>query len=101
MPFHIAERALHGLAERDAHVLGGVMVIDVKVALRLHGQVDARMAGQQIQHVIEEADARLDFGRAGAVEIDRDLDVSLLGGSPQRSLAHEAGAFRPLPGAAP
>ena len=32
---HVAERLLHRLAERDADILGGVVMIDVQVALGL------------------------------------------------------------------
>ena len=85
---HVAERLLHRLAERDADVLGGVVVVDVQVALGLHGDVDARVARQQVEHVIEEADAGRDLGRAGAVEVDRDLDVGFLGLPLHRALAH-------------
>ena len=58
---HVAERLLHRLAERDADVLGGVVVVDVQVALGLHGDVDARVAREQVEHVIEEADAGRDL----------------------------------------
>jgi len=37
---HVAERLFHRLAERDAHVLGGVVMIDVQVALGFDGDVD-------------------------------------------------------------
>ena len=43
------------------------MMVDVQVALRFHGDVDARVARQEVEHVIEEADARCDLGRASAV----------------------------------
>ena len=85
---HVAERLLHRLAERDADVLGGVVVVDMQVALGLDGQVDARMARQQIEHVVEEADAGRNRRCAGAVEIDRDLDVGFLGGALDAGLAH-------------
>ena len=77
---------MHRLAERDADILGGVVVVDVQVALGLHGEIDAGMPRQQVQHVVEEADSGGDGGRAGAVEIDRDLDVGLLGGALDRAL---------------
>jgi propanediol utilization protein len=43
---HVAERLLHCLAERDADVLGGVMVVDMQVALGLDRDVDARVPRQ-------------------------------------------------------
>src|SRR5947207_3412240 len=84
---HVAERLLDRLAERDANVLGGVVVVDMQIALGLHRNVDTRVPRQEIEHVVEEADAGRDVGDALAVEIDRDLDVGLLGGALDRALA--------------
>ena len=85
---HVAERLLHRLPERDADVFGGVVMVDVQIALRLHGDVDARMARQQVEHVVEEADAGRDIGRAGAVEVHLDVDVGFLGLPFDRARAH-------------
>ena len=74
-PLLIAERLHEGLAERDAHILDGVMVIDMRVALGLHDEIEKAVAGEKVQHVIEKADAGLDFGAARAVEADLDLDL--------------------------
>ena len=87
---HVAERLLHRLAERDADILGGVVMVDMQVALGLHRDVDAGMARQQIEHVVEKADAGRNRRRAGAVEIDRDLDVGFLGGAFDGRLTHAA-----------
>ena len=86
---HVAQCLLHRLAERDADVLGGVVMIDMKIALGLDGQVDAGMARQQVEHMVEEADSGRNRRRTGPVEIDRDLDVGFLGGTLDRTLAHE------------
>ena len=64
------------------------MMIDVQVAFGLDVDIDARMPRQQVEHVIEEADPRRDRRRAGAIEIDRDLDVGFLGGPLHGRLAH-------------
>ena len=85
---HVAERLFHGLPERDADVLGGMMVIDVQVAGGLDGQVDQGVAGQEIEHVVEKADPGRDRCRAAAVEIERDRDVGFVGGAFDRSFAH-------------
>src|SRR5262249_21645460 len=86
---HVAERLLQRLPERDADILGGVVVIDMQVALGLDREVDAGMARQKLEHVVEEADAGRDRRNAGAVEIDRNLDVGLLGAALDRTFAHE------------
>ena len=91
---HVAERLLHRLAERDADVFGGVVVIDVEVAGGLHRDVDPGMARQQVEHVIEKADPGRDRGLAAAVEIDGDRDVGFLGGALDGRLAHVSPAPR-------
>ena len=75
----LAERLGDRLAERDAGVLDGVVVVDVQVALGLDRHVDQRMARQLLQHMVEEADAGGDVEAAGAVDIDGDRDRGLLG----------------------
>src|SRR5205085_3939768 len=85
---HVAERLLHRLPERDADVLGGVVMVDMQVALGVHRDVDARVARQQVEHVIEEADAGRNRRAAGAVEVDLDRDVGLLGLALYRRGAH-------------
>ena len=85
---HVAERLLHRLAERDADVLGGVVVIDMQVALGLDRDVDARVPRQQVEHVVEEADAGRNGRTPGAVEIDFDLDVGFLGLALHGRFAH-------------
>jgi hypothetical protein len=46
------------------------------------------MPGQQVEHVVEKPDAGFDRRRAGAVEIDRDLDVGFLGLARHLTFAH-------------
>src|SRR5436305_904870 len=82
-------------AALDAGIFGGVVVIDMEVAIRLHGDVDARMAGEQIKHVVEKTDAGRDFGHTRAIEIHRYLDVGFLGFALDRRRAHEKGSPRP------
>ena len=55
--------------------------IDVQVALGLQRNVDQRMPGQLLKHVVEEADAGRNVVGAGAVEVDGGLDLGLLGGA--------------------
>ena len=50
----VADRCCHRLAESDADVLDRVMGVDVQVALGLDRQVDRAVAGDLVEHVIEE-----------------------------------------------
>ena len=63
-------------------------IVDVQVALGLDREVDQAVAGDLVEHVVEEADAGGDLGRAGAVEVDVDLDRGLLGLALDRGAAH-------------
>ena len=53
----IAERRRHRLAERDAEVLDGVVLIDVEVAAGVDLEVEGAVPREQLEHVIEKADA--------------------------------------------
>ncbi len=86
--FHVSQRLLHGLAERDPDIFGGVVVINVEIARGLHRDVHAGMACQQIEHMIEEADSGRDGRVTAAVELDLDRDVGLLGDAFDEALAH-------------
>ncbi len=70
-----------GLAEGDAHVLDGVVIVHVQVAIGADGQVDHGVARDLVEHVVEESDAGGDVRGAGAVEVDGHLDPGL-GGLP-------------------
>ena len=67
----VADRREHRFAERDADVFDGVMLIDVEIAGGLHLQIEPAVARDQIEHVIEKADAGLVLEAALAVERQR------------------------------
>jgi hypothetical protein len=110
------QSVLEGGAEGKEGVLGGVVVVDVQVALDADAQRPAGVLGHGVDHVVEEADARVDGDllRVGllcgvvlvdllalavqvllvqrcpevgmgvglqlaAIEVDRDLDLGLIG----------------------
>jgi ATP-dependent HslUV protease, peptidase subunit HslV len=97
----IAERLGHGLAEHDACILGGVVLVDMEIALSLEGDVDQGMAGELLDHVVEEADTGRNVVGAGAVEIDRCRNRGLLGPAgdacpARRACPRAAGVFASL-----
>ena len=59
-PRAIAERRVERLADADADILDRVVRAGLQVAGRLHRQVEPAVAGEQVEHVVEEADAGLD-----------------------------------------
>jgi hypothetical protein len=74
----VPQRLPEGLAEHDAGVLDRVMAIDVEIALGLHREVEAAVAPELVEHVVEERQAGRDVDDAGAaVEVDRHVDRRL------------------------
>ena len=84
----VAERLAQGLAEREPGILHRMVVVDMVVADGLDLEVDQAVAGDLIEHVIEEADPGRDLGHPGAVEVDLDLERGFVGGSRDRRPAH-------------
>src|SRR5438128_2260347 len=87
------ERGVQRAPEREADVLHGVVLIHVEVAFRLEREVEQPVHGDELEHVIEERQARSDIGLAFPVESQGDLDVRLLALShlPRGARAHEIG----------
>src|SRR5262249_10921875 len=81
------------LAEADAHVLGRVVGAGLEVTLGLELQPQAAVAGEELEHVVEEADAGGDLGVA-AVQGQLQADLRLLG------LAVDLGCAAPFPSTA-
>ena len=76
--FFRAQRFLYGLAERDADVFDGVVLVDVEVALGGDGEIERTVTRNEIEHVIEETDAGGDFGLAAAIDQEAEADVGFL-----------------------
>src|SRR5262245_55195209 len=73
-----AERRRHRFAQRDPEILDRMVLIDVEIALRLDGQIESAMPGDEIEHVIEEANAGGHLIPSTAVELQPDRDVGFL-----------------------
>jgi hypothetical protein len=74
MPRLSAQGLIDGLAQGDAGVLDGVVLVDIEVALALYLQVDAAVPPYLVEHVVEEAYAGRDLALACAVEVESDID---------------------------
>ena len=75
----VADRLGQRLTERDAGVFDGVVLIDVEVAFGFDREIEGAVAGNEIEHVIEETDAGGDFGCAATVEIQAQFNLRLVG----------------------
>ena len=67
MPLRSPEGLREQLPEHDANVFDGVVLIDVQVAIGAQGEVESAVPGEQLEHVIEEADAGGDLVLAAAL----------------------------------
>jgi hypothetical protein len=76
------------LTQRYPDVFGRVVMVDVQITLGFDHDVDARMPREQVEHMIEKANAGCDRCAAGPVEIDFDLDVGFFCLALYGALAH-------------
>src|SRR5690554_2951042 len=89
--FLVAHRLLERLAEGDADIFHGVVVVDVEVALAGDVQVYQAVAGNLVHHVVKEGHTGVKAGFAGAIEIDLDGNLGFKGISLYPSLAFSHG----------
>jgi hypothetical protein len=95
----VAERLRQRLAERDAGVFHGVVIVDVQIALGADRHVDQRMARKLLEHVIEKADAGRNRSGSGSVNREADRNVGFVGLAGNRSGARAlGGGHRASPG---
>ena len=84
----VAQRPGQGLAQGDAAVFDRVVIVDVQIALRGQRDVDQRMAGQLIQHVVEETDTGRHVVLAGPLQGHGDRNFGFIGRAGDLCLAH-------------
>ena len=61
----MAPQGRHGLTDGNTRIFNSMVVINVEVANCPQSDVDQRVTGQLLEHVIEERNTRLELGRAG------------------------------------
>src|SRR4030095_14589078 len=77
-PMLVSERFFENLAQHEADIFHGVMIIDVKIASRPDLDIEQPVADKDLEHVIEKRHASFNFGLTLAVEIQGDTDLRLL-----------------------
>ena len=70
---------LEGLAEHNSHIFHGVVLVDVKIALRFDVDIHGGVLGEAFEHVVEEADTGGNRRLSRAIDVQDDLDLGLLG----------------------
>ena len=76
-PGLVAQRFFYGRAQRNADVLNCVVAVYVQVAAAGDAYIKQAVAGKAVQHVVKKADARVQVGPAGAVQVNRQRDLCL------------------------
>lgn len=87
----VAQGLLECLADRDARVFDGVVIIDMQVAIGFDREVERAVLGEERQHVVKEPNARFDLALAAAVEVERDANLGFAGVALDRSGAGHGG----------
>ena len=75
----VAQRLFQRLAEGDADVFDGVVVVNVGVTFAGDVEIDHAVAGDLIEHVFEEGHACIEVAFAGAVEVQGKGDLGFVG----------------------
>src|SRR5262249_29993101 len=70
-----AQSLMKCLPHDNTNVFDRVVLVDVEVALRMNGQIEKAMLGQQLEHMIEEPDTGVDLSLAAAVKRPFDTNV--------------------------
>ena len=104
MPRLVTESVAQRLAESQTDVLDGVVLVDLEIAARLHGQIEEPVPREAVEHVVEERHTGLDDRLAAAVDVDLDLHVGLFGLAADLRVAsllarHPSSSDCPHPGA--
>jgi len=84
----VANCSSNRLAKRNAHVLDGMVCINVQVTLCLDIQVNQPVPGNLVQHVVEKGHARIQRLLAGSVQVDRNTDAGFVGVASDLGSAH-------------
>ena len=78
-PALIAQRQPQRLAQRQPGIFHGVVIVNIEVAANVNFKTEAAVGGDLIEHMIEEADAGVDFAAAFAIQPDFDIHLGLFG----------------------
>jgi predicted ribosomally synthesized peptide with nif11-like leader len=84
----VAQRLGQGLADGNAHIFIGVVIVDVGVAHRVHLQIDQPMAADLMEHVIQKRHASVRLAAPGAIEIELHAHIGFTGDAVDLAATH-------------
>ena len=68
-----------GLAQSDAHILVGVMVVDMRVTNGMDIEINQSVAADLVKHVIKKRHTGAHLATAAAIEIQTHPDIGFAG----------------------
>src|SRR5450432_310770 len=84
----LPQSLVKSLTQGNPNIFHSVMLIDVEIALRQQPQIKPTMPGKQFQHVIKEPNPRRDLILTAAIDIQRQVDASLVRIAQDSGLPH-------------
>ena len=75
-PGFITERLSETFAENDAGIFDAVMIVHLQISADIDLEIEQAVLAEESEHMIEERDAGLDGGSAGAIDHEVDRDIS-------------------------
>jgi len=84
----VAQRLRQGLADGDAHIFIGVVIVDVGVAHRVHLQINQPMAADLVKHVIEKRHAGVRLAATGAIKVELHAHIGFTGDAVDLAATH-------------
>jgi hypothetical protein len=85
----VAQSLIESLSEHKPYIFNRMMVIDIKIAVSLDGEIYQRMLFEKIKHMVEETNARIDGALAASIEIEAQGNPGLLRVPLYRSFSHD------------
>ena len=78
-PASISQGLGQGLAQSDAHILVGVMVVDMRVTNGMDVEINQSVAADLVKHVIQKRHTGAHLATAAAIEIQTHPDIGFAG----------------------
>jgi hypothetical protein len=84
----IPKSAIEDFAQRNPHVLNGVVLIHVQVAHRRELQIESAVPSKEIQHVVQEADPCGDLVLSSSLDRESNRDLGFSGLAMEFAFSH-------------
>src|SRR5690554_35083 len=87
--FFVSDRFRKGLTQGDADIFDGMVIVDMRIAIRAHVKIDHAVAYDLIQHMIEKRHPGGEVAFTAAIEVKFDGNASFKGIASNFCLTHD------------